>query len=170
MNDYKWYPVSTRSRTEKKVHEELNKKGIVSYLPLKKTLKQWSDRKKVVEEPLIKSYLFVYITVAQQMEVLQIYGVARFIYFCGKVASMPDKQIDDLKLLLATDSELEIFDFDIEKGEQVLIKAGPFKDIIGEVVSIKNKTRVVLRLKNLGYAININTSMAFLEPLNSTVN
>ena len=170
MNDYKWYPVYTRSRMEKKVYQELQQKGIIAYLPLKKELKQWSDRKKIVEEPLIKSYLFVYITVAQQMEVLQIYGVARFIYFCGKVASMPDKQIEDLKLLLATDDELEIFDFDIAKGEKVLIKAGPFKDIVGEVVSIKNKTRVVLRLKNMGYAININTSLAFVEPLNDTVN
>lgn len=168
-DNYKWYPVSTRSRMEKKVHEELDKKDIVSFLPLKKTLKQWSDRKKVVEEPLIKSYLFVYITVAQQMELLQINGIARFIYFCGKVASMPSKQIDDLKLLLATDDELEIFDFDIAEGEEVLIKAGPFKDILGEVVSIKNKKRVVLRLKNMGYAININTSMAFLEPFNYKV-
>ena len=163
-NNYKWYPVSTRSRMEKKAQKELSEKGIVSYLPLKKVLKQWSDRKKVVEEPLIKSYLFVYITVSQQLEVLQIYGVARFIYFCGHVASMPDKQIKDLKMLLATDGELEIFDFEIEEGNQVLIKAGPFKDIIGEVVSIKNKKRVVLRLKSLGFAININTSMAFLEP------
>ncbi|MBC7416979.1 MAG: UpxY family transcription antiterminator [Pedobacter sp.] len=170
MNDYKWYPVYTRSRMEKKVYQELRQKEIIAYLPLKKELKQWSDRKKIVEEPLIKSYLFVYITVAQQMEVLQIYGVARFIYFCGKVASMPDKQMEDLKLLLATDDELEIFDFDIAEGEKVLIKAGPFKDIVGEVVSIKNKIRVVLRLKNMGYAININTSMAFLELLNDTVN
>ena len=170
MNDYKWYPIYTRSRMEKKVYQELQQKGITAYLPLKKELKQWSDRKKIVEEPLIKSYLFVHITTQQQLEVLQIHGAVRYIYFSGKIASMPEKQIDDLKLLLATDSELEIFDFDIEKGKQVLIKAGPFKDMIGEVVSIKNKTRVVLRLKNLGYAININTSMAFLEPLNSTVN
>ncbi|MGY3053541.1 transcriptional antiterminator RfaH [Pedobacter sp. UYEF25] len=170
MNDYKWYPIYTRSRMEKKVYQELQQKGITAYLPLKKELKQWSDRKKIVEEPLIKSYLFVHITTQQQLEVLQIHGAVRYIYFSGKIASMPEKQIDDLKLLLATDSELEIFDFDIDKGNQVLIKAGPFKDMIGEVVSIKNKTRVVLRLKNLGYAININTSMAFLEPLNSTVN
>ncbi len=167
MSDYKWYPIYTRSRMEKKVHQELQEKGIVSYLPLKKTVKQWSDRKKMVEEPLLKSYLFVYITVGQQTEVLQMPGVVRYIYFSGKIASMPDRQIEDLKLLLATDDELETFDFEIGKGEKVLIKAGPFKDIIGEVVSIKNKKRLVLRLKNLGYAININTSMAFVEPFNS---
>ena len=167
MSDYKWYPIYTRSRMEKKVHQELQEKGIVSYLPLKKTVKQWSDRKKMVEEPLLKSYLFVYITVGQQTEVLQIPGAVRYIYFSGKIASMPDRQIEDLKLLLATDDELETFDFEIGKGEKVLIRAGPFKDIIGEVVSIKNKKRLVLRLKNLGYAININTSMAFVEPFNS---
>lgn len=169
-NNYKWYPVYTRSRMEKKAHQELIQMGILSYLPLKKTLKQWSDRKKIVEEPLIRSYLFVYITASEQTEVLEVYGIARFIYFSGKVASMPDRQIEDLKLLLAVESELEVFDFEIERGEQVMIKAGPFKDIVGEVVSVRNKKRVVLRLKNLGYAININTSMAFLEPYKTSLN
>ena len=35
-------------------------KGIESYLPLKKVLKQWSDRKKWVEEPLFRSYIFIH--------------------------------------------------------------------------------------------------------------
>lgn len=163
---YRWYPVYTRSRGEKKAYLALRKKKILAYLPLKKVIKEWSDRKKLVEMPLIQSYLFVYISFKEYMEVLMTEGIASFIYFSGKVASMPDRQIEDLRLLLAEASELDIYDFNIEKGEKVIIRAGPFKGIIGELVSIKNNKKIVLRLEHLGCVININTSMAFIEPLN----
>lgn len=163
--NYRWYPVYTRSRAEKKANEELNRKGIQTYLPLKKVVKHWSDRKKIVEEPLIKSYLFAYISAREYAEVLMTNGVARFIYFSSQVASIPDQQIHDLKLLLATDADLELIDYDIKPGESVLIKAGPFKGIIAELVSVHNKQRIILRLQNMGYSININTSIAFVEPL-----
>lgn len=164
-NNYKWYPVYTRSRAEKKAYDELNKKNITCYLPLKKTVKQWSDRKKIVEEPLINSYLFVYISTKEYAEVLMTNGISRFLYFSGKVASMPDQQIENLKLLLATDVELEVLEYDIKAGETVIIKAGPFKGMLAETVSIRNKQRLVLRLENMGVAIEINTSMAFVEKM-----
>jgi len=163
--NYRWYPVYTRSRAEKKAHEELARKGIVSYLPLKKTVKQWSDRKKIVEEALIKSYLFVYISAKEYAEVLMTNGIARFIYFSSQIASIPEQQIKDLKLLLATDADLEVFEYDIKPGERVLIKAGPFKGIVAELVSIQNKQRIILRLQNMGFAIEINTSIVFVEPI-----
>ncbi|WP_316832743.1 UpxY family transcription antiterminator [Pedobacter aquatilis] len=162
-NIYKWYPVYTRSKAEKKAYQELIRKNITAYLPLKKVLKQWSDRKKIVEEPLIKSYLFVYISAKEHAEVLMTNGIARFLYFSGQVASMPEQQIESLKLLLATDAELAVFDYDIKPGEKVSIKAGPFKGMLAETVSIHNKQRLILRLENMGFAIEINTSMAFVE-------
>lgn len=164
-SNYRWYPVYTRSRVEKKAYEELLRKGFTVYLPLKKTLKQWSDRKKIIEEPLIKSYLFVYISAKEYGEVLMTNGVARFLYFSGQIASMPDKQIEDLRLLLATEVELKVLDYDIKKGEIVIIKAGPFKGMLAETVSIHNKQRLILRLKNIGIAIEINMSIVFLEKI-----
>jgi len=163
--NYRWYPVYTRSRAEKKAYEELNRKGILAYLPLRKAVKQWSDRKKIVEEPLIKSYLFVYISGKEYAEVLMTNGIARFIYFSSQIATIPEQQITDLKLLLATDADLEVLEYDIKPGERVLIKAGPFKGIMAELVSVQNKQRIILRLQNIGYAIEINTSVAFIEPV-----
>lgn len=164
-HQYKWYPIYTRSRAEKKTLAELERKNIKTYLPLKKAEKQWSDRKKIVEEPLLKSYLFVYISAKEYAEVLMTYGFTRFIYFSGKIASIPDKQLEDLRLLLANSTDLELIEYNISLGEKVLIKAGPFKGIIAELVSLKSKKSLVLRLEQIGYAINIRTSMEFIEPL-----
>jgi transcriptional antiterminator RfaH len=162
---YKWYPVYTRSRAEKKTKEALSKKNIIVYLPLRKVLKQWSDRKKIIEEPLLQSYLFVYISAKEYAEVTMTQGITRFIYFSGTIATIADKQLEDLKLLLANPDDLEIIAHEISPGEKVLIKAGPFKGIIAELVSLKSKKSIVLRLQNLGYSIQINTSMAFIEPM-----
>ena len=164
-NTYKWYPIYTRSRFEKKTQLELEKKQITTYLPLKKILKQWSDRKKIVEEPLLKSYLFVYISIKEYNEVLLTPGFSRFIYFSGKIASIPEKQIQDLRLLLANSTDLELIEYNISPGEKVLIKAGPFKGITAELVSLKSKKSLILRLEHIGYSINVNTSMAFIEPI-----
>jgi len=164
-HQYKWYPIYTRSRAEKKTRAELERKNIKTYLPLKKVEKQWSDRKKIVEEPLLKSYLFVFISAKEYAEVLMTYGFTRFIYFSGKIASIRDKQLEDLRLLLANSTDLELIEHNISLGEKVLIIAGPFKGIIAELVSLKSKKSLVLRLEQIGYAINIRTSMEFIEPL-----
>ncbi|HEY2581882.1 MAG TPA: UpxY family transcription antiterminator, partial [Mucilaginibacter sp.] len=140
----------------------LTNKGIESYLPLSRQLKQWSDRKKWVEEPLIKSYLFVRIKEHEQTEVLMTKGIARFIYFSGKIASMPDRQISDLKLLMASPYELEITEDDLQAGEKIMIKAGPLKGLKGEIISYRSQKQLALRLENLGYSIIVHVAASFI--------
>jgi len=159
----KWYPVYTHARAEKKAYDALIKKGIETYLPLNRKLKQWSDRKKWVEEPFIKSYLFVCITEQEQMEVLMTKGIARFIYFSGKITSMPEAQIEELKLLMASPYELEVTEENLQPGEKIIIKAGPLKGLKGEIVSYRSQKQLVLRLENMGLSILVNVSAALIN-------
>ncbi|HWZ36425.1 MAG TPA: UpxY family transcription antiterminator [Mucilaginibacter sp.] len=158
-----WYPVYTHPRAEKKAYQALINKGITAYLPLHKQLKQWSDRKKWVEEPLIKSYLFVLISEKQRTEVLMTKGISRFIYFSNKISTMPGKQIEDLKLLLASPYELEVTEENLQPGEKVLIKAGPLKGITGEIISYRNQKQLVLKLENLSYSIIVNVAAELID-------
>ena len=93
----KWYALYTKSRTEKKVYQLLTEKGIDTYLPLIKTLKQWSDRKKWVEEPLFRSYIFIKITEKERLNAIRTDGVVRMITFQGKPVSIPNKQIEAVR-------------------------------------------------------------------------
>ncbi|MCC8425715.1 UpxY family transcription antiterminator [Mucilaginibacter sp. UR6-11] len=161
--DYKWYPVYTQPRAEKKACQALLNKGIEAYLPLHRQLKQWSDRKKWVEEPFIKSYLFVRITEREQTEVLMTKGVARFIYFSNKITSMPDRQIDDVKLLMASPYELEITEENLQPGEKIMIKAGPLKGMTGEIISYRSQKQLILRLESLGCSIVVNIAATLIE-------
>jgi transcriptional antiterminator RfaH len=159
----KWYPVYTQPRAEKKAYLALINKGIEAYLPLHRQQKQWSDRKKWVEEPFIKSYLFVHISEQQKTEVLMTRGVARFIYFSGQVTAMPDRQIDDLKLLMASPYELQITEEDLQAGEKVIIKAGPLKGMIGNMISYHSQKQLMLRIENLGCSIIVNVAASIID-------
>src|SRR5476651_898117 len=141
---YNWYPVYTHPRAEKKAHQALTNKGIEAYLPLHRQLKQWSDRKKWVEEPFIKSYLFVRIAEHEQAEILMTKGISRFIYFSNTIASMPDRQIEQLKLLMASPYELEITEENLQPGEKILIKAGPLKGMTGEIIAYRSQKQLIL--------------------------
>lgn len=115
-----------------------------------------------MEEPLIKSYLFVYINEHEQTEVLMTKGISRFIYFSGRVASMPQKQINELKLLMASPFELEITEDNLQPGEKIIIKAGPLKGLTGEIISYRSQKQLVLRLENLGYSIIIHMAASLI--------
>jgi transcriptional antiterminator RfaH len=160
---YKWYPVYTHPRAEKKASQTLADKGIETYLPLRRQLKQWSDRKKWVEEPFIKSYLFVHIPEHAQTDVLMTRGIARFIYFGGKIAAMPDRQIADLKLLMMSPLELEITEENLLPGEKIIIKAGPLKGMTGEIISYRSQKQLALRLENLGCTIIIHVAASLID-------
>jgi transcriptional antiterminator RfaH len=159
----KWYPVYTCPKAEKKAHQALLNKGIETYLPLRRQLKQWSDRKKWIDEPFIKSYLFVHITQQEQTEVLMTKGITRFIYFSGKVASMPDKQMEDLKLLMTSGVELEITEENLLPGEKIVLKAGPLKGMVGEIISYRSQKQLMLRLENLGCSVIVHVAASLID-------
>ena len=159
----KWYPVYTNPRAEKKAYEALMNKGINVYLPLHRQLKQWSDRRKWVEEPFLKSYLFVNIAEQEQAEVLMTKGISRFLYFSGKPAVMPDKQIHELKLLMASPYELEVTEEDLLPGEKIIIKAGALKGMTGEIISRRSQKQLILRLESIGYSIVVNVAASLIE-------
>ena len=160
---HKWYPVYTSARAEKKAYEALTNKGILAYLPLHRQLKQWSDRKRWVEEPFIKSYVFVNVAEHEQTDVLMTKGISRFLYFSGKPASMPDRQINELKLLIASSFELEITEEDLQPGEKIIIKAGPLKGMTGEVVSLRSQKQLILRLESIGCSIIVLVAASYIE-------
>ncbi len=162
--DYKWYAVYVKSRAEKRALEDLTYHGIEAYLPLRVSKKQWSDRVKLVEEPLLKGYLFVYVSCREYVEVLKTNGIMAYIIFDGKAAEIPEKQIDDLKLFLEkVNASVHITNENVAKGQKVRILAGPLEGIEGEISEIRGKKRIVLRFDKLGCSIFADVSLDFIE-------
>src|ERR1700712_2216779 len=104
----KWYVVYTRPRWEKKVADLLSRKKIEYYCPLNKVQKQWSDRKKIVSEPLFTSYVFVHIDETEQLPVRITDGVINFVYWLGKPAVIKEDEILAIKDFLDNHKEVQL--------------------------------------------------------------
>jgi transcription antitermination factor NusG len=148
----KWYVIYTRPRWEKKVYSLLTAKAIESYCPLNKVRRKWSDRIKLVEEPLFKSYLFVKTDEEGRLPVRMTDGVVNFVYWNGKPAIVKEKEIQTIKKFLNEHEQVELVRMDFKPNDKVVITSGPLMDKEGKVLEVKNKVAKVI-IESLGYIL-----------------
>ena len=146
-----WYVVYTKPRYEKKVAEGLEELGVEVYCPLLTSLKQYSDRKKKVKEPLFKSYVFVRIEEEYREDVFQVHGIVRYLFWLGKPAVVRDEEIEAIRGFL-NETEIQVNLKNYVKFEKVDILHGPFKGMAGEFL-YKKKNKLTLRIESLGTMI-----------------
>ena len=161
----KWYAVYTRPRWEKKVAALLQQEGIENYCPLNKVRRKWSDRVKLVEEPLFKSYVFVKVDEAGRTAVRMTHGVINFVYWDGKPAIIKEKEIEGIRLFLEEHENVELVKIDLKPNDRVRIVAGPMMDNEGKVLEVKNKVAKVA-IDSLGFILvaNIDRSKLITTP------
>lgn len=148
-----WFAIYTKPRTEKKVAERLQQIGIEVYCPMVKQVKQWSDRKKKVETPLIASYVFVNLTESERPKVFEVSGVVRYLFWLGKPAQVAQQDIERLQNTLQ-DNYTSIQTEALQPGTKMTIPAGPFKGKEGTITNANDK-RVQLVLEELGCVITL---------------
>lgn len=147
-----WYAVYTKARWEKKVADLLARKQLESYCPLNLVEKQWSDRRKVVQEPLFTSYVFVRIPESKQHLVRETEGIINFVYWLGKPAVIQDHEIDLIRRFLREYKCAELEKFPIRQNDLVEVTAGPLMNYRGRIIEVgKNKVKALL--SSLGYAM-----------------
>jgi len=161
----KWYAIYTRPRAEKLVYQRLVEEGIKTFLPLQKTYRMWSDRKKLVEKPLLSSYIFVKSKRKFFPKVYKTLGVVKFVTFEGRPASIPEKQIDNLRLLINSDAEIEISSEKFAQGDKVEVTSGSLIGLTGELIKIGNHNRVVVRIDRLDQNLILKIPKAFLRKM-----
>lgn len=160
-----WYAIYTRSRFEKRIFRVLKEKGVEAYLPLIKSWRIWSDRRKQIEVPLLNSYLFVFLDTNDyetHMKVLNTTGVVRFVSFEGKAVAIPENQIMTLKRLSKEGVDMECLEASPPPGTIVTIEMGPLKGLTGEIVYTGNNKKVIIRIDSLDKCITVNVPLVQL--------
>jgi transcription antitermination factor NusG len=157
--NYQWYAIYTRANGEKRLFSKLTDKKIECFLPMKKSLKAWSDRKKWVEEPLFRCYLFVKVSYKEFFNVLTTPGVVCYVSFGGKAQPIPEYQISNIKTFLdQCDHEITVSYERIQKGVSVEVLHGSLKGVRGEVINICGQTRLVMRIDSMNCSLYANIS------------
>jgi transcription antitermination factor NusG len=162
-----WYAVYTKPKWEKKVAELLTRKGIENYCPLNKVLKQWHDRKKLVEEPLFTSYVFVCVSSTALTEVRKTDGIINFVYWLGKPAVVREEEITTIKSFLGSYRDVQLEKIKIKPEDAVQIISGPLMNREGKVLEVHQKTIKVL-LPSLGHALVAQVEKASVEVISAS--
>jgi len=163
--DKNWFAVYVKSRHEKSVHSEFQQKGIESSLPLITVTRQWSDRRKKVEVPLFRGYVFVNIDISKdKLNVLQTDGVVKFVTFCNKTVSIPEEQMYWLDQILMSELQLER-EQEIPIGAEVDVMFGPLKGLRGRVKRKNTITKLVVWFDSIMQGVSVEIDPKYLSPI-----
>jgi len=162
----KWYALYTKPRWEKKIFLKLVEKGIEAWCPTRIIEKKWTDRKKKIEEPLFRSYIFVRIDMAsdERMQVLQTVGILNFVFYLSKPAIIKDEEVALIKRYLSEETaqialqSTESF----QKDHRIRVVKGVFMDKEGKVIKANGK-RVYVLLETLGQVMMVEFSKDQVE-------
>jgi transcription antitermination factor NusG len=162
--DKVWKAIYVTSRSEKKVLDKLYEKGIEAYTPIKKTMRQWSDRKKMVEIPILNGYVFVKINNQERDKVFFVNGVVQYVRFNGEDAIIREEEINSLKNIVALGYDIEInANKAFPSGSKIVIMQGPLKGIEGIVSEIENEDWLFVNLDSIQYNLKVKLPAGILK-------
>jgi len=156
-DELRWYALRTRSRHEKTATQQLETRGIETFLPSVMRVHRWSDRKKQVEVPLFSGYTFarvVYSSNEQRLRVLQTHGVVGFVGVQRTGIPIPDSQIEDLRTLLSNAVPVKEHSF-LRVGQRVRLRGGALDGVQGILVSHHGERSLVISLDPIERSLSI---------------
>jgi len=143
----RWSLIYTRPRHEKAVHSYLQEKQIAAILPTKRSLNKWHDRKKVIEQPLFPSYVFIYLKdIRTYHEAINANGFLYFVRSGKEIASVNETVINNIKLLSQSANEIEVSDNYFQPGTKTTINKGPLAGLACEVVVVGENRKLLVRV------------------------
>jgi transcriptional antiterminator RfaH len=159
-----WFAVQVTPRHEKIVATLLEFKGCVQFLPTYKAKRQWSDRTKLIEQPLCPGYVFSRFDRSEARQVLGTAGVIRIVSFGGKPCPIADEEIRVLQRVALSEISVRPHSF-LKIGEKVQVKAGPLIGITGILTKFKNQERLILSVDVIMKGISLDIDGRLVCPL-----
>ncbi len=155
-----WYVLYTLPNYERKVYTTLRKRMITAFLPLQKDVRQWSDRKKIIEIPLFPNYIFLQTKAKDRFSALEIHGVKRYVSFDGHPVIVPEQDIEIIQRASSADN-VKIGQT-LVKGDKVTITEGPFIGMTG-IFFEKKSSRFGINIQSINMTLFIDINSSFVK-------
>ena len=160
----RWFAVVTKYKCEKSVLRALNLKGVKACVPQQELIRMHGTRKRKVTVPIISCYAFVKITSQEYVKVLETENVAKFVSFNKQLISIPDDEINMLKIIANEITDpVTAMAGSYKEGDKVEIISGKLTGLKGSLVSIKGKRKFVIELKNMGFSLHLQIEPKYLR-------
>ena len=143
---------------------QLEGQGFECFLPKYKSVREWSDRKKEVEQPLFPGYLFCRFDYTRRRPVVVTPGVLQIVG-CGRTP-MPieDREIEAIQIAVASGIPSQPWPY-LEVGEKVRIHTGKLSGLEGILVNFKGNHRVVLSVSLLQRSVALEVDLSWVTSL-----
>lgn len=161
-----WYAIHTRSQHEKSVAAHLESQGITTFLPLVTEVHRWSDRRKLVQLPLFSCYTFAHMPFVSELwaKVLRVSGVLSFVGGRGQGVPIPEKQIESIRTILASNAACTLYPF-LKIGQHVRIRGGALDGIEGVLVARNGDRTVVISVEPIQRSLAVRIDDYQVEPI-----
>jgi len=159
-----WYVAHVRSRHEKYVAEQLTARNVSHYLPLLEIRRKWSDRRKLVKQPLFPGYVFANISHGDHVSILKVRGVVQLVGANGTPWPVPADQIEAIRIALGCTLKCNPYPY-LKLGQEVYVTKGPLKGHHGILIEKNSKHRLVLSIHLIGQSVSVEIDATDVEPL-----
>jgi transcription antitermination factor NusG len=147
-----WYIIYAKPKTEKKVAAALSKRKIENFIPLNcKTITVFR-KKKIQQEPLFQSYLFVYIQESEISKIKTIDGVINLVYWKNQPATVSKNEIHMIKEFVANYTDIKTEKISVSTNEAAMAIDHSRSSRFGNILVIKN-TIAKIKLPSIGFSI-----------------
>jgi len=158
--DPHWFAIWTRSRHEKIVRDQLEKKTDVDvFLPTIGKWSRWKDRKKKIDWPLFPGYVFARFVPDERIGVLKVDGVVQIISNNGRPSPIPDEEIESIRTLVESELAYDPVPL-IKEGDMVKVVHGPLKGVVGRLIRKGAHARLILSVDLIGQAVSVEVDAA----------
>lgn len=161
-----WFALYTRSRFEKHVADQLERKRVPVFLPLREEVHRWQDRYQRVEVPMFRGYLFAQFAPdsLERVSVLRTTGVVRIVGFGSEYSVVPSEQIEMLRRLAAERTALQPHRY-LRVGQRVKVATGSLAGMEGILVRIRKQDRLVIAVDAIRQAVAVELAGYEVIPL-----
>lgn len=152
-----WFALYVKSRHEFVTNNELQKKGIETFLPSIKKSRQWKDRRKLIDFPLFPGYVFFHIYPENDgfLNVLKTRGAVKIVSAeKGHPTPIPPVEIDSLKLLIESGERFDVYP-NLKEGERVRVSKGPLKGAEGILKKKEEQYMFLVNIELLGRSVGV---------------
>ena len=159
-----WYALQCWVRKESLIVTQLETQGFDCFLPKYKSVREWSDRKKEVEQPLFPGYVFCRFEYSQRRPIVVTPGVLQVVG-CGRTP-MPveQREIEAIQFAIASEVPTQPWPY-LAIGERVRIHTGKLSGLEGILVNFKGNHRVVLSVSLLQRSVALEVDLAWVTSL-----
>jgi transcription antitermination factor NusG len=158
----RWFALHVNTRKEAFVASQLTAQGLECFLPMYKSVRQWSDRMKEVQQPLFPSYLFCRFDYQQRRPVVMTSGVLQVVGNGRTAIPVADEEISAIQTAVESGLAQQPWPY-IGVGERVRVNFGALRGFEGILINFKGGHRVVLSISLLQRSVAVEVDLAWVS-------